>query len=176
MLQKKIIMRVAIKEMETIKKEEEVEPLAVQVVAAVVEELVYPEAQYLQAPIAPPVVGAALVVPVGATSEVPSRQYEQLPVKAPAAEAAAPVDRSVYPAEHFPLVVSFFKTLANPVVTATGWLKAYPVAGYMQGPVKDPAAEAVPLATSENPVAHFPAVVSVFKTQVNPVVTELSWL
>jgi len=49
-------------------------------------------------------------------------------------------------------------------------------AQYWQFPVKDPAAEAVPVARSEYPVAHFPLVVSVFNTQANPVVTELSWL
>jgi hypothetical protein len=46
-LQKKIMMRVAIKEIETIKKEAEEpeEPSTTQVVAAVVEEFLYPAAQ-----------------------------------------------------------------------------------------------------------------------------------
>jgi len=69
----------------------------------------------LQAPTAPAAVAAALVVPVGATSEVPVRQYAQFPVKDPVAEAAAPVEESVYPVAHFPRVVSVFKTQVAPV-------------------------------------------------------------
>jgi len=112
LLQKKIMMRVAITEMETIKKEEEVVEEAVQADPTAV--WVYPGAQYLQAATAPATVAAALVVPVGATSEYPVAQNMQFPVKDPAAEAT-PVVTSAYPAAHFPAVVSVFKTQAAPV-------------------------------------------------------------
>jgi hypothetical protein len=82
--QKKIMMRVAIKEMETIMKEEEEEP-PVQVPSVC---LVYPTAQLVQAAIAPVAVAALLVVLLtGATSEYPVAQYLQSPARDPAAEA-----------------------------------------------------------------------------------------
>jgi len=41
----------------------------------------------------------------------------------------------------------------------------YPTAQYLQSPVKDPAAEAIPVVRSEYPVAHIPRVVLFFNTQ-----------